>query len=218
MSEVALLVEGIKFCREHIIPQNESFLKGYVFISINQWNMEQERVVLLTDKAIYRVKYDFETKNIQRHESTKLTDITHIHRGVLEYPQYAFLSKMAQGVDERIYGCRIYSKEGSANGVNIDGQAVGKRSIWNPFQKHQSFRTFKALDSFDAQQGRDVTLEFTNLLFDSIRRADPESAVYKVESPINRSNVLGLVSVGANKAKMGSFKKVSATSQVEPTE
>lgn len=50
-----------------IIPPGEEFLRGLSVISINEFNQEQDRILLITDRAYYRVFYIFKDQKIVRY-------------------------------------------------------------------------------------------------------------------------------------------------------
>ena len=39
--------------------QGERLLKGYMVSSVNEWGADQTRILLITDQALHRVKYNF---------------------------------------------------------------------------------------------------------------------------------------------------------------
>ena len=68
-------------CRSQLVSSEEGTVVGWVVVSINKWGQEQERVVLLSEKAWYRVKYHFEDAAVLRWERTPLEHIVSIEVG-----------------------------------------------------------------------------------------------------------------------------------------
>lgn len=40
-----------------VVDFGETFIAGYLFVFVNEFHIEQDRIVLLTDSAFYRVKF-----------------------------------------------------------------------------------------------------------------------------------------------------------------
>ena len=59
----------------------EQFLKGWVVTSVNEWGGDQERLMLLTDRRMYRVKFDFDTKSASSIKAIELSDVLRIEYG-----------------------------------------------------------------------------------------------------------------------------------------
>jgi hypothetical protein len=86
---------------EKIMEEEEEILNAWVVISLNKAGKEQERVFVVTSKAVYRVKYDYgnSKKPIERFKKLPLAEINSIDRGpqcclslsqvaILPYPCY----------------------------------------------------------------------------------------------------------------------------------
>lgn len=92
---------------QSVIPADEAFVAGYITNNINKWNFVQTRVLLLTNKAIYRVKYNFSTAaSIDHVARTALSDITEMQRG--EIVESRFTSSLGSGPIV-VYGIRVVS-------------------------------------------------------------------------------------------------------------
>ncbi|KAG9395642.1 Inositol phosphatase [Carpediemonas membranifera] len=199
-------INGINHCRQILVPTKGEFRKGFVLISINQFNIEQERVVLLTKKSYWRVKYNFDTKSIERSEETPLSEVTHIEKGYFKYPKLS-LTKVFDVGAQKQYGVRIYRKQAEANGVMLDGETVGIRESVNPLKKMQPFRTFRALDCVTYEYGREVINDLCAAFQEALEAIAPDSGFYVSECPLVRSDVIGPFSAVLNAWQVGHYNK-----------
>ena len=108
--ETARSEAAVQECRK-ILP-DEPFIAGWVIISINKWNFEQTRVLLLTSKAMYRVKYDFNSGSAERgfdHAArTPLSDIMTVQRGRMHDSRFASITD-ALNKPPTLYAMRLVS-------------------------------------------------------------------------------------------------------------
>lgn len=76
--------EVIEHCKQEVFAyKGEKFVSGWVVVSINRWAQLQERVVLVTTGAYYRVKYDFNDMVILRSHRVPIPDLSSIQVGWL---------------------------------------------------------------------------------------------------------------------------------------
>eukprot|EP00960_Hanusia_phi_P003949 116105-Hanusia_phi.AAC.4 len=61
-------------CIDTCLPSGggEQHLKGWVVTSVNEWGGDQERIFLLTDKRCYRIKFDFDAKQVSASKAIEL--------------------------------------------------------------------------------------------------------------------------------------------------
>mmetsp|Transcript_12311 Transcript_12311/g.19393 ORF Transcript_12311/g.19393 Transcript_12311/m.19393 type:complete len:213 (-) Transcript_12311:453-1091(-) len=62
-------------------PQGERLLKGYMVSSVNEWGADQTRILLVSDEALHRVKYNFNSDAVVSWNTTKLCDIVRVEYG-----------------------------------------------------------------------------------------------------------------------------------------
>lgn len=75
---------------QHCVPQGEVLRGGWPIISLNEFGVEQERILLVTNLALYRVKFDFKKTCITRFRRLAITDVvTCYHVRSLLYPSSA---------------------------------------------------------------------------------------------------------------------------------
>ncbi|KAL0207053.1 hypothetical protein P9112_012764 [Eukaryota sp. TZLM1-RC] len=63
------------------LPKSEFVIKYYFLIQLNQFAVEQERIVIITDKALYRVKFNWSEKRPTKTSRIALDDITFVQYG-----------------------------------------------------------------------------------------------------------------------------------------
>jgi len=78
--------KAIQKCISELIQPPELLIKAWIVKSINEWDQEQERVLLLTNEAYYRVKYNFKDAGILRSRKQPLSDIIRIYHGYFYCP------------------------------------------------------------------------------------------------------------------------------------
>ena len=79
--------EAVKRCYEYIFlnSSRKTECLGYCtpILSCNEFGINQERVLLLSNKCLYRLKYDYDKKKIVHYSITDLRDIVCIYSGVV---------------------------------------------------------------------------------------------------------------------------------------
>jgi len=70
----------VSLCQKQIpsIGEEGGLLSSWLCFSYNQFNVEQERILILTKKAYYRIKFDFMTKTMVRSDRVELSTIVKI--------------------------------------------------------------------------------------------------------------------------------------------
>jgi len=60
--------------------KGERLIKGYMVSSVNEWGADQTRVLLVTNEAVHRVKYNFNTDVVLKWQTgTHIHTHTHAH-------------------------------------------------------------------------------------------------------------------------------------------
>ena len=70
---------------EDLLDGDEEIVANFVLISINKYNVEQERILLITHQAIYRFKYNYNNSKspIARYTKHPLREIRCIEKGTI---------------------------------------------------------------------------------------------------------------------------------------
>eukprot|EP00298_Acanthocystis_sp_HF-20_P009519 c18357_g1_i1.p1 GENE.c18357_g1_i1~~c18357_g1_i1.p1 ORF type:complete len:211 (+),score=61.34 c18357_g1_i1:44-634(+) len=97
-----------------IVPEDEKFIAGWILISINKWDQEQERILLLTSKAIYRVKYLFDTHQVDHFKRSSLTEITILQKGYI----------YGGTTNGTLYGMRLYQGNNNYQTFTTNSRSV----------------------------------------------------------------------------------------------
>ena len=63
--------------------QDESLQVAWPVLSVNEYGVLQERLLLLSNKALYRARWDFKTKRVTKYSRVELDDITGVTFGNL---------------------------------------------------------------------------------------------------------------------------------------
>jgi len=195
----------VQTCSEGAIAAGERLVCGWTLVSINQRDQEQERVVLLTDKAYYRVKYDFRTSKIEHLSRVPFKNITYLQKGLFKAPgEITSSSKEEASVPhQKHFGLKIYAE------FAPDDEATDTLSP-KEFEKHaqaESARRYKGMYSWgglndDREVFCEVTLQFLRLYLEATGKR-----LSVLEDPIERKSTV--LASSMNALKMGMFHKRS---------
>eukprot|EP01117_Protostelium_nocturnum_P018834 TRINITY_DN7959_c0_g1_i1.p1 TRINITY_DN7959_c0_g1~~TRINITY_DN7959_c0_g1_i1.p1 ORF type:complete len:739 (-),score=199.32 TRINITY_DN7959_c0_g1_i1:66-2282(-) len=108
---------------QKILPPDEQLNRGWIVVFINPSDQEQDRVMMLSSKALYRVKFKFGTSKIYRYEKIMLSDIQFIEKGYYE-------------LDEDPYYCfRIHFSVSSSSSSTAQGNELNtmKNRTYRPY-------------------------------------------------------------------------------------
>eukprot|EP00300_Choanocystis_sp_HF-7_P033265 c45574_g1_i1.p1 GENE.c45574_g1_i1~~c45574_g1_i1.p1 ORF type:complete len:192 (+),score=31.79 c45574_g1_i1:26-577(+) len=173
---------AVENCRAVIEP-DETFLEGWSVISINQWDFEQPRVLLLSSAALYRVKYNFADGEIKHHERQPLEDIMRIQCGPFYHHKFTLAGMLTPDAEGAAgYGLRVFSEQWRSASV---------------FSKEQQFRTYRSVTD-DLAETKRVAAEIAGALADAYANAVGRNVMLD-EFEIKRNNLLGPISVVKNK-------------------
>lgn len=68
-------------CARYCIKDNEVLLSAWPVISLNEWLLEQQRVLVLGSRCIYRVRYNCKTQRVENVSRTQLRQLTRVEYG-----------------------------------------------------------------------------------------------------------------------------------------
>jgi len=121
-------------------------------MSINHFSMEQERIVVVSPKAVYRVKYDFMNKVVEKTIRTDLMKVNRVLKGPLMWGDKAAMvmqSTSKGSLDQGAEGIRLVEGTGETSWY----------TRWNPMATvpYQTFRSHPGnLDSSEELPEQDV--------------------------------------------------------------
>ena len=85
---------ALKDCQESLINEEEKDIIGsWLLTEISLWDIEKERLVILSKKAIYSIKYDFISLKILEYNRIPLLQIDTLVSGELVYPPSSLAPK-----------------------------------------------------------------------------------------------------------------------------
>ncbi|CAH1396367.1 unnamed protein product [Nezara viridula] len=168
-----LISSAIEECKTELLSEDGGEIIGcWLLTEISFWDSEKERLVILTDKYLYTIKYDFIALKQLDQRKTSLDIIDTIIIGELSYPATSLiphLDGLATGVSNIVKGCLVRPiqerlagmppctntnvlrggnfepRSRNINGVRLmwgEGIPVPFLKKWNPFEKDIPFTTF----------------------------------------------------------------------------
>ncbi|CAG5118975.1 unnamed protein product [Candidula unifasciata] len=194
------LQKAVSNVRNIIKPELDGDLKSYWLLTeIDHWDLERERIVLLTDYSLFIVKYNFITEQLLDYRRIMLHVIHNICIGDLTYPNSSLMPDRKHG------GVRIYWDRG-------DQLSFGQK--WNPWcsdipwvtlshhpllynPKENETTTFNVDDFFDA------LVAATSKVFAAKR---PGETLKVIEGPITIESYASLIALIYNKSEVGYFR------------
>ncbi|KAJ1493448.1 hypothetical protein T484DRAFT_1929332 [Baffinella frigidus] len=102
---------------------DERLLKGYMVSSVNEWGADQTRILLLTDEALHRVKYDPHKEHVVSARSAKLEDILRMEYGSFSPAASSITTFLFRREIEDQQGFRVFTKVRDAYAVTGDETA-----------------------------------------------------------------------------------------------
>lgn len=119
---------ALKDCQESLINEEERNIVGsWLLTEISLWDTEKERLVILTTKAIYSIKYDFISLKILEYNRVPLSQIDTFVFGELVYPAASLAPK------RHMSGVRLMWNKGNP---------LPLIKKWNPFAKDIPWLTY----------------------------------------------------------------------------
>lgn len=168
-----LITTAIEECQKDLITEEDGAILGsWLLTEISFWDSEKERLIILTEKYLYTIKYDFIALKQLDQRKTALEDIDTVIIGELSYPSTSLiphLDGLATGVSTIVKGCLVRPIQERLAGMppctNTNALRIGtfearSRNIsgirlmwgkglplpflkkWNPFEKDIPFTTF----------------------------------------------------------------------------
>ncbi|XP_078044304.1 tumor protein p63-regulated gene 1-like protein isoform X4 [Augochlora pura] len=184
--------KALKDCQDSLINEEEKDLAGsWLLTEISLWDIEKERLVLLTKKAIYSVKYDFISLKILEYNRIPLSQIDTLVSGELIYPPTSLAPNRS------MYGVRLMWNKG-------DPLPLTKK--WNPFAKNIPWLTYSSHPLFWYKGSEAEKAKFdVEGLHSTILSLLPVEAKVKTGSIIIE-NYFGLGALVHNRNGLGFFK------------
>ncbi|XP_059617193.1 tumor protein p63-regulated gene 1-like protein isoform X2 [Phlebotomus argentipes] len=211
-----LFEQAIKDCTEILLkPSFDSDILGnWLLTEISHWDHERERIVILTTKALYVIKFDFIALRILKKEKILMNRVDTIIHGKLTYPTASFVP------DRNEIGVRLMWNK---------GQPIPAATSWNPFATDIPWKTFtnhpihgyqdqyNSLPSireeieanrktYSVEHLHEALVQLINNPQPNIESANINYNCQLEETPIVLENYVGIGAVFHNKNNLGFFK------------
>ncbi|XP_034190327.1 tumor protein p63-regulated gene 1-like protein isoform X1 [Osmia lignaria lignaria] len=177
-----VVARAIKDCQDSLINEEEKDIAGsWLLTEISLWDIEKERLVVLTKKAIYSIKYDFISLKVLEYNRIPLSQLDTLVSGELVYPSSSLaprLNGLAEGVSS-IVNCAVrqeWSSVASCTGLaqfeprkrNMagvrlmwnKGNPLPLIKKWNPFAKDIPWLTYTSHPLFWYKGSEEEKLKF----------------------------------------------------------
>mmetsp|Transcript_21146 Transcript_21146/g.50226 ORF Transcript_21146/g.50226 Transcript_21146/m.50226 type:complete len:248 (-) Transcript_21146:492-1235(-) len=124
----------------------EQYLKGWAVTSVNEWGGDQERLFLLTDKRCYRIKYDFESKQVVASKAISLSEILRVEYGSFRAAPNSLTTWVWKKEIEQQQGFRVYTRERDGNkSVNVVAREQMAPVLGEVPPQEEYYREYRAL-------------------------------------------------------------------------
>lgn len=109
---------------EYVLGAKKHESVGYVLpvLSCNEFGVVQERILVLTNRRLYRVKFDFNSKKIVRYSTTELNDVVCTYCGELYEGLVSFGECAVKVVSRTQDGGRNLAEHRFVNSGNVVGK------------------------------------------------------------------------------------------------
>ncbi|XP_072751435.1 tumor protein p63-regulated gene 1-like protein isoform X2 [Anoplolepis gracilipes] len=184
---------AINDCTENLIKENDDELVGsWLLTEISLWDTEKERLVLLSTKALYSVKYDFISLKILEFNRIPISLFDTIVAGELIYPSTSLAPK------RHMSGIRLLWNR---------GEPLPFVKKWNPFAKDIPWLTYASHPLFWYKAGTEVVkTRFDIEAFHTTLKSLLSHECNAVTMPIIIENYCGLGALVHNRNGLGFFK------------
>ncbi|XP_018568433.1 tumor protein p63-regulated gene 1-like protein isoform X2 [Anoplophora glabripennis] len=169
---------------------------SFLLTQINHWDIDKERLILVTAKSMVLVKYDFIALKRLDYQKISLNDIEGIIIGNLVYPSGSLIP------ERNMKGIRLLLKQEKSDNL---------ASKWNPFNNEVPFWTFTFhplyfhKDCTDEKFRSLYNLElFIEQLCTAVNKIKENSVI--LHHNILLENYIGLGSIIHNRNSLGFFK------------
>ena len=173
-----------------------SYIGAWLATEIDHWDNEKERLILLTQKQLIVVRFNFITTKIEDHRKIPLVNCIRIQTGNLSYSQSTFGFYQAS------------TRRCNQVGLRIHWNAVkepGTFDYWNPWSKDIPHLTLTAHTSVQYNVASPEFVDFSALQKSLVAAAtsDISRSLVTDEEPIVINMILGITALVHNQSKLG---------------
>ncbi|XP_028394279.1 tumor protein p63-regulated gene 1-like protein [Dendronephthya gigantea] len=173
-----------------------SYIGAWLATEIDHWDNEKERLVLLTQKQLIVVRFNFITTKIEDHRKIPLVNCIRIQTGSLSYSSstFGFYQESARKANE--VGLRIHWNS---------ERVPGTFDFWNPWSKDIPHLTLTAHTSVKYNEASPEFADFSALQKSLVAAAtsDISRSLVTDEEPIIINMILGITALVHNQSKLG---------------
>lgn len=174
-----------------ILEKDGAFIGNWLLIEISTWDFHREKIVLLTEKTLFIITYDFIKSCIHFYKRISLSDINKVHFGSLKYPNKSLMGEYDYGAVKVCWG--------------NDKLTAGDK--WNPFNDKVPFKIFTSHHIIYSEKEKETTIfncdEFINSLEYAVSKLPDGIHVEFKEQTIQIENYINFASTLFNQNWLG---------------
>ena len=173
-----------------------SYIGAWLATEIDHWDNEKERLILLTQKQLIVVRFNFITTKIEDHRKIPLVNCIRIQTASLSYSQSTFGFYQESTRRSNQVGLRIHW-----NAVKVPGTF----DYWNPWSKDIPHLTLTAHTSVQYNEASPEFVDFSAMQKSLVAAAtsDMSRSLVTDEEPIVINMILGITALVHNQSKLG---------------
>ena len=165
--------KAVGICSKFVKSKGSPVQGVFLLISINHYEMEQERVLVITEKNLHRIKFNFQTFTIEKCVDLALTTVSRLVCGPIRWGDKMAMvmtsspGAVVGGTEQGMRGLRVVEGTGDQDWLQR----------WNPLAKqnystytsHTSITNGRPMDNPDSPdvQSRDV-IKFQECLVEAV--------------------------------------------------
>lgn len=188
---------AVRQCMKTLLQPDDGEVKGvWLLVSVNHWNFEQERLIILTSQAVYRVKYDFLKLTVVKHVRIRVLELKKIVKGMFAFPENSVTPVISSNLLDTL-GVRIFTSV----------EEPSWWQSWNPMSSQLPYSTYTNHANFKEDRSDVFSVEhFFTALRAQLGELGVTIQVDEGESIMLESYV-GLPSALHNQTELGLYKE-----------
>ncbi|KAG8462329.1 hypothetical protein KFE25_012149 [Diacronema lutheri] len=201
---LTVLEVGLAAARALVTPADGAMLGIWLLTFVNHWNFEQERLVVLTEHALLRIKYNFLAQRVEKYTRLRLAAIESITLGRVRFASQS----LAEGLQALSRGAAV-ARPGVR--ITLRGEQLSKWDRWNPRSAKMGERTLIFCSHMESGDGAPLIepLESVDDFQNALQRAlngVEGMAVVPVVSDIVLDSLLGIPALVYNENRLGEWR------------
>lgn len=174
-----------------ILPEKYGvYLGSWLLIEISTWDFHREKIVMLSEKAVFVVSYDFINSKISDYEIIELVTLKKVKYGNLKYSKGSMMNEYLYGAVRLAWG----------------DEQLGFFQKWSMFE-NAPYKTFTSHQILYNEKEKETQFwncdEFINSLEMAISKLPECSQIDFKEEPVEIENYVGFGSVLYNQNWLG---------------